>query len=76
MLELDVNDEMRWGRDAGLAVKGDAQQVALKRAAMRLWFEPVAPARAQQGERSPRTAHHHQPALVTRPSNDNTIYQK
>ena len=67
MLELDVNDEMRWGRDAGLAVKGDAQQVALKRAAMRLWFEPVAPARAQQGERSPRTAQSPPPPSPTRP---------
>ncbi len=34
MLELDVDDEMRWGRDAGLAVARDAQQPALKRAAL------------------------------------------
>ena len=34
MLELDVDDEMRWGRDGGLAVKGDAQQPALKRAGL------------------------------------------
>ena len=34
MLELDVDDEMRWGRDGGSAVKGDAQQLALKRAAL------------------------------------------
>ncbi len=34
MLELDVDDKMRWGRDGGSAVKGDAQQLALKRAAL------------------------------------------
>ncbi len=34
MLELDVDDEMRWGRDGGLAVKGNAQQPALKRTAL------------------------------------------
>jgi hypothetical protein len=34
MLELDVDDEMRWGRDGGLAVKGGAQQPALKRAGL------------------------------------------
>ena len=34
MLELDVDDEMRWGRDAGLAVARDVQQPALKRAAL------------------------------------------
>ena len=34
MLELDVDDKMRWGRDGESAVKGDAQQLALKRAAL------------------------------------------
>jgi hypothetical protein len=40
MLELDVDDEMRWGRNGGLAVKRDAQQAALKHAALpsRLWL--------------------------------------
>ncbi len=48
MLELDVDDEMMWGRDGGLAVKRDVQQPALKRASLpnRLWFGLVAAAQS------------------------------